>query len=387
MSTANGHLSVGTAREQSPLLGPGCEPETNPTILKRGLIGPRATRLEKPMPQTIGHRGFSAAAPENTMAAFKAATEAGAEALETDLHLTRDGVVVLCHDQTLQRCYGNKAKVRDLDWSEISKLRTLREPRQPMPRLIDLLEYLEQPGLENIGLMLDIKVILQPRSLPAPDVSRPKLLIGFFFFFFFFQTHNDAEEIVKRTAEALSSVSSRRPWNTRVTPCCWNATYIKLSMIYLPDYPITHVGFSISYARCLIDIPNISFSIRQHALASSSGERFLQDMKQLGIPTYVWTVNEESRMEWSVRKGLSGVITDEVALFREVCNRMRCVDAQTSVISKPQKKASLSYWSLYRSVRFRGEMVVFNFLATMFIIREWLKHGSISHHINKVLNG
>ncbi|KAI1270915.1 PLC-like phosphodiesterase [Xylaria sp. FL0933] len=357
MSAENEHLSVTAAYGQSPVLGHEYEPVTNPTILKGGLMGSRATRLEKPVPQTIGHRGFSAAAPENTMAAFKAAIEAGAEALETDLHLTRDGVVVLCHDQTLLRCYGNKAKVCDLDWSEISRLKTLREPRQPMPRLIDLLEYLEQPGLEDIRLMLDIK------------------------------THDDAEEIVKRTAEALSSMSSRRPWNTRVTPCCWNATYIKLSMIHLPDYHITHVGFSIPYARCLTGIPNISFSIKQQILASFSGQRFLQDMKQLGIPVYVWTVNEESRMEWSIRKGLSGIITDEVTLFREVCDRMSSVDTQTSVTSKPQKKAGLDYSSLYRVVRFWGEVAVFNFLATLFIVRERLKYGPLSHHVNSQLNG
>ena len=130
------------------------------------------------MPRAIGHRGFKAAAPENTIAAFKAATEAGAEALETDLHLTRDGVVVLCHDETLQRCYGNKARVRDLDWAEISKLRTLRAPHQPMPRLIDLLEYLNQPGLERMQLMLDIKVFApQPCELSKPPVGVPKLLI------------------------------------------------------------------------------------------------------------------------------------------------------------------------------------------------------------------
>jgi phosphatidylglycerol phospholipase C len=92
------------------------------------------------------------------MAAFRAAVDAGVEAVETDLHLTRDGVVVLCHDATLQRCYGNKAKVRDLDWSEIRELRTIREPHEPMPRLVDLLSYLNEPGLESIWLMLDIKV-------------------------------------------------------------------------------------------------------------------------------------------------------------------------------------------------------------------------------------
>jgi glycerophosphoryl diester phosphodiesterase len=49
------------------------------------------------LPQNIGHRGYKAAFPENTMAAFHGAVVAGAHALETDLHLSRDGVVVLSH--------------------------------------------------------------------------------------------------------------------------------------------------------------------------------------------------------------------------------------------------------------------------------------------------
>ncbi|KAI0450271.1 PLC-like phosphodiesterase [Xylaria acuta] len=357
MSAMSKKSSVATPNEQSPLLGPEYDPMRNPTILKHGSTGPQTTHGGKPVPQTIGHRGFKAAAPENTMAAFKAATEAGVDALETDLHLTRDGVVVLCHDETLQRCYGNKARVRDLDWSEISQLRTLREPHQPMPRLIDLLEYLDQPGLEDIWLMLDIK------------------------------THDDAEEIMQRTAAALGSVSSKRPWNTRVTPCCWDATYIKLSMKYLPDYHITHVGFSTAYARHLTDIPNISFSMLRHTIASPFGGCFLKDMKKLGIPVYVWTVNEESWMEWSIRKDLTGVITDEVALFHEVCNRMGNGDSQTQATDKSKKKAEgLNSWFLYRTARFWGEMALFQFLIAAFMAREWFKHGSPSHRISKALN-
>lgn len=48
-------------------------------------------------PQCIAHRGYKAKHPENTMAAFRAAAAAGAHAIETDLHLSRDGVVVLSH--------------------------------------------------------------------------------------------------------------------------------------------------------------------------------------------------------------------------------------------------------------------------------------------------
>lgn len=50
-----------------------------------------------PLPQAIAHRGYSAEFPENSMAAFVAAVQVGAHAIETDLHISRDGVVVLSH--------------------------------------------------------------------------------------------------------------------------------------------------------------------------------------------------------------------------------------------------------------------------------------------------
>jgi phosphatidylglycerol phospholipase C len=49
------------------------------------------------IPQAIAHRGYKAKYPENSMAGFKAAVEVGAHAIETDLHLSKDGVVVLTH--------------------------------------------------------------------------------------------------------------------------------------------------------------------------------------------------------------------------------------------------------------------------------------------------
>jgi phosphatidylglycerol phospholipase C len=129
-------------------------------------------------PQAIAHRGYRAAFPENTMAAFKGAVKVGAHAIETDIHLTKDGVVVLSHvrcpsrpailsykyrfdvtqDPTLQRCFGKKDRIIDLEWREIESLRTIQAPGEPMPRLKDLLKYLSEPGLEDIWVLLDIKV-------------------------------------------------------------------------------------------------------------------------------------------------------------------------------------------------------------------------------------
>lgn len=110
------------------------------------------------MPAVIAHRGYKACFPENTMAAFKGAIDVGAEALETDVHLSKDGVVVLSHDATLQRCFGRPGKTIDHDWSYLETLQTIRQPSQPMPSLKQLLDYLGQPGLEHVWLLLDVKV-------------------------------------------------------------------------------------------------------------------------------------------------------------------------------------------------------------------------------------
>ncbi|KAI9697816.1 MAG: gamma-tubulin [Candelina mexicana] len=118
----------------------------------------RSNKSGRQLPQAIAHRGYKAAHPENTMGAFAGAVKAGAHAIETDIHLSRDGVVVLSHDANLKRCFGRKEKIIDCDWEFIRSVRTLRAPHESMPRLRDLLQYLSTPGLEHVWLLLDIKV-------------------------------------------------------------------------------------------------------------------------------------------------------------------------------------------------------------------------------------
>ena len=64
----------------------------------------------------------------------------------------------LAKDSNLKRCYGKSEKIIDCTWDFLSQQRTLKPPHLPMPRLQDLLEYLASPGLEDIWLLLDIKV-------------------------------------------------------------------------------------------------------------------------------------------------------------------------------------------------------------------------------------
>src|ERR1051325_11314997 len=73
-------------------------------------------------PLIIGHRGASAVAPENTMASFREAIAAGADGIEFDVRLTRDGVPVVIHDSTLHRTAGLPQRIADITSSELKTI-------------------------------------------------------------------------------------------------------------------------------------------------------------------------------------------------------------------------------------------------------------------------
>jgi glycerophosphoryl diester phosphodiesterase len=70
----------------------------------------------------IAHRGEPVGHRENTLPAFEAATEAGADMVEIDLRRTRDGAIVVLHDQTLERLWGRADSVGDVDLAEVAAL-------------------------------------------------------------------------------------------------------------------------------------------------------------------------------------------------------------------------------------------------------------------------
>jgi len=89
-------------------------------------------------PLIIAHRGDSAHAPENTLAAFRSAIDAGADGVEFDVRLAKDGVPVVIHDATLKRTTGLDKRAADLTSAEIQKIDVgswfnARHPRRANP--------------------------------------------------------------------------------------------------------------------------------------------------------------------------------------------------------------------------------------------------------------
>ena len=68
------------------------------------------------------HRGASAYAPENTMEAFKLAVEMNTDGIETDVHMTKDGVLVLMHDEKVDRTTNGTGYIKDYTYEELYQI-------------------------------------------------------------------------------------------------------------------------------------------------------------------------------------------------------------------------------------------------------------------------
>lgn len=167
----------------------------------------------------------------------------GANAIETDLHLSKDGIVVLSHDPTLKRCFGLKDKIIDCPWSYLSTLKTVREPRSHMPRLLDLLLWLSEPShpeRERIWVLLDIKVPWPRLAEPIYQASaneRTKL-------------DNDAEFLMMRIAETIKEAEEiirarndgkeMRSWRERIVLGCWAVSHFFL-FVFVVSWVVSHL--------------------------------------------------------------------------------------------------------------------------------------------------
>ncbi len=109
------------------------------------------------MTRIFGHRGASGYAPENTIAAFRLAAETGADGVELDVQMTRDGKLVVAHDETVDRVSNGTGRIADLTLKELKKLNFNRTHPEceaaEIPMLEEVFELLRSTELSiNIEL-------------------------------------------------------------------------------------------------------------------------------------------------------------------------------------------------------------------------------------------
>jgi glycerophosphoryl diester phosphodiesterase len=105
----------------------------------------------------MAHRGNSVAAPENTLAAFRRAIDDGADIIETDLHLTRDGVFVCIHDATLDRTTDGSGPVAELTLAEIKRYSASYGRPEFIAERVPALQELTAILPPDVALALELK--------------------------------------------------------------------------------------------------------------------------------------------------------------------------------------------------------------------------------------
>lgn len=108
-----------------------------------------------------GHRGASAYAPENTMEAFELAIQQGADGIETDVHLTKDGQLVIMHDEKLDRTTNYEGYIKDYDYETLKMVNANNHMSDyafcHIPTLEELLQLVKKTGIFlNIEIKTDV---------------------------------------------------------------------------------------------------------------------------------------------------------------------------------------------------------------------------------------
>ena len=143
----------------APPLPPYAVGMDRPCAAKAGTV---SLRPPSAWAKVIGHRGSSGTAPENTLLAFREASDAGAQAVEFDVVLARDGVPVVFHDETLDRTTDGMGPVWDHDVEELKRLDAgswflPQCAGEPIPTLEETLKL-----CASLGLRINVEIKPQP---------------------------------------------------------------------------------------------------------------------------------------------------------------------------------------------------------------------------------
>ncbi len=108
--------------------------------------------------QVMAHRGYSGAYPENTMLAFRKAVEAGCDGIELDVHMSRDRVLMVFHDEELSRTTDGQGRLGEQSYAELRRLNAARLWRDLSPQPIPSFEeYCQWAAEQSIFTNIEIK--------------------------------------------------------------------------------------------------------------------------------------------------------------------------------------------------------------------------------------
>ena len=227
----------------------------------------------------IGHRGAASLEPENTLRSFRRAAAEGADAIELDLRLTRDGCLVILHDADVNRTTSGSGPVASMTLDEIKHLDAGLGER--IPTFEEVLEATELP------IHAELKTV--------------------------------------ETAEPLAALIRERRLATRVIPISFDLEALRRVKLSLPDLP---VGLILSG-----DSPSLVEARSVNASQVSPRAAYLDAAKveyyrRAGFRITMWTVNEPEEMWRALGLGVDGIVTDRPDLLFGLRARARSRTSQ-----------------------------------------------------------
>ena len=230
--------------------------------------------------QIIGHRGSSALAPENTLAAIERAIADGADAIELDVQELADGTLAILHDNHLQRLAGVDRPSWQLTAADLDRLEvgSWFGPEFAGERIPTLAQVLARVG-DRVDLNLELKCHGQERRLP----------------------------------EAVAAVLAQFP-RSRVTVTSFNWEMLRRFRAIAPHRPIGPIAAepidwaALAAAVGPVDVVSLHYSLLDEATVDR--------VRALPAALWVWTVDDPTEIRRAIDLGVDGVITNNPAQAR-----------------------------------------------------------------------
>ncbi len=244
-------------------------------------------------PFGLAHRGGDEVATENTVAAFEHAHSLGYTHVETDVHLTADGVLVAVHDADLERVAGTPGSIADRSWSELRKIDLGAGER--IPTMASLFEMFPDTNFNiepksNASLEPLINLIRDQRVLD-------RVCIGSF-----------SDSKVMRAKAALGPELCTSPGPRHMT-ALWAASKAGRALSSLRSS-----GFvsRIADQHGCLQIPRTFGGLRV------LDTHLVELAHDLGLQVHVWTINDADEMHDLLDAGVDAVMTDKLTVLRNV---------------------------------------------------------------------
>ena len=235
------------------------------------------------MPEITAHRGASAYAPENTLIAYRIAMEMGADRAELDVWLSKDGEVVLMHDEELLRTTGSEGMVWEHTLDELKSLEAgswfaEKFKGEPIPTLREVI------GLAKGKMKLNIEVkTSKPEQLIAQRVVE------------IIRLENFIDECIVTSFDRDVIIEVKRI-----------APEITTGFIIDEELPEGVMDGTWDILSC------------SHELAT---KEFINEAHGRGKRIHVWTINEPGRIRHFARLGVEGIITDRPDIAKNQENK------------------------------------------------------------------